>query len=433
MSSKIKGYLKFFVKVYIVAKIRSWLISVFGDAVNKNGWEDRILLVHLEGLGDSVALTSVLKYYQEDIPGKEVYMLVDKASSFDDPAVFGGAIQRLVWIDYRRFVKNPFYGLHFINELRKIGFKKVVTHDPSLAEISGKFIMTGLCAEDVVGYDGALFQRVTPFDENMRRSIAYVRKNLFPRFTEIAESADKDFDFRIQKPLNYILHFIKSYEKFSGRSHTDYSPEIFAPAGAEVSILKILEKNSISPGNYCLLSLSTSTPKREWPAERFAKVLLKFKNQSLPLVIAGGRRDAYLTERFQKIYGDGFLNLAGKTSISEYIALVKNSFFSLSNETAQAHIAIALKKPSLAILGGGHFGLLSLYGYADINRWLYRNDINCLYDNWRCVHSVGPNEPAPCIDIITENDVAKELGSLINYLSKEKNYPREPFKIGFEV
>lgn len=429
MLPKIKGYLKFFVKVRVIAKIRAWLIYFFGNPVNKSSWENRILLVHLEGLGDSVALTSVLKHYREDFPGKEIYMLVDKSSSFDDPAVFGGIIKRLVLVDYRRFVKNPFYGLSFINELRKIGFKKVVTHDPSLAEISGKFIMISLCAEDVVGYDGALFQRVTPFDENMHQSIAYVRKNLLPHFTKIIESADKDFDFRVQKPLNYISHFIKSYENFSGRSHRDYSPKIFSPPYAESSILKILEKNKISPGSYCLLSLSTSTPKREWPAERFAKVLLKLKSSSLPLVIAGGKRDALLVKRFQKVYSGNFLNLAGKTSVSEYISLVKNSFFSFSNETAQAHIAIALKKPSLTILGGGHFGLLSLYGYLDINRWLYHKKVSCLYDNWRCVHTVGPNEPAPCIDVITENDVAQELESFISYLHKEKNYPRETFQI----
>lgn len=431
MSSSIKSFLKFFIKVHVVARIRSLLLWFFRKPPNRNGWEKRILIVHLEGLGDSVALTSVLKHYQEDFPGQEIHLLVNKSSGFEGPAVFSGAIQHVLSVDYRRFVVNPIYGLRLINELRRIGFKKVITHDPSLAEISGKFIIRGVGAEEVIGYEGAFFQRVTPFDDNMKLSVNYVRKNLLPRFTKVISSADEGFDFSSQKPLNYIRHFIRSYEAVTGRKHNDYSPALSTTGIAEESVLKLLRQNEISPGEYCLLSLSTSTPKREWPAERFAEVLLKVKSRKMPLVIAGSNRDVILVPRFEKIYGNDFLNLAGRTSVSEYIALVHNSLLSLSNETAQVHLAVALKKPSLTILGGGHLGLLSLYGYDDINRWLYKKNIACLRDNWRCIHTVGPNDPAPCIAAIGVEEVARELQSLIEYIGSEKNYPREPFRIEF--
>jgi ADP-heptose:LPS heptosyltransferase len=427
--SSIKGYLKFFVKVYIIARMRSWLLWFFGKQVNKGGWEKRMLIVHLEGLGDSVALTSILKHYKKDFPDKEIYLVLNASSGIYESEIFGGVIQRVLCVDYRRFVTNPFYGLRFINELRRIGFKTVITHDPSLAEISGKFIIVGVGAEKLIGYDGAFFQRVTPFDENMKMGVAYVRRNLLPRFTQVISSADNEFDFRSRKPLNYILHYIRSYEMVSEKTHDDYSPILHVPSDAEESVLKLLLEHGISLGKYCLLSLSTSTPHREWPAERFAEALSAIKSLAIPLVIAGGERDVELIPRFQKIYGGDFLNVAGKTSVPEYIALVRHSLFSFSNETAQAHIAIALKKPSLAILGGGHFGFLSLYGYHDITKWAYGKNTDCLRDNWRCIHTVGSNDPAPCIEVISVEEIVMVLRSLINYISNTTNYPREPFRI----
>ncbi len=436
-SSSIKSYSKFFVKVYLIARLRSWLLWFFGEPTNKSGWENRILIVHLEGLGDSVALTSVLKHYKKDFPGKEIYLLLNTSSGLDESVVFGGAFGRVLHVDYRRFVINPLYGLRFINELRRIGFRTAITHDPGLSEISGKFIILDVGADEVIGYEGIFFQRKIPFDANMKMSIAYVRKKLFPYFTKIIPSIDSGVDYgaglRFRMPSNYIRHYVRSYEAISGKAHNDYSPALYVPRAAEGSALRLLHERGISPGKYCLLSLSTATPHREWPAEKFARVLLNLKTKfiAMPLVIAGGGREAGLISRFEKIYGNDFLNVAGKTSVSEYIALMRNSLFSFSNETAQAHIAVALKKPSLTVLGGGHLGLLSLYGYSDINRWVYKKNADCLCDNWRCIHAVGPNDPAPCVASIGVEEVVAELQSLIEYIGRVRDYPREPFRTEF--
>lgn len=431
MISSVKSYLKFFVKIYILARLRSVLLTLFGARVNKERWGDRLLIVHLEGLGDTVALTSVLKHYKEDFPDKELYLLFNASSAIDAPDAFGSNVRRILRVDYRRFVTDPLYGLRFINELRQIGFKTVVTHDPSLAEVSGKFIVLDLGAEETIGYEGAFFQLVTPYDENMKMSVAYARKHLLPRFTKIIPAADQGFDFNRRKPLNYICHYIKSYETAWGKKHSDYSPTLRVPQAADESALALLREHNISRGTYCLLSLSTSTPHREWPAERFAEALSSMKSLGIPLVIVGGARDVDLIPRFREAYGDEFVNLAGKTSIVEYLALVHHALFSLSNETAQAHIAIALKKPMLSVLGGGHLGLLSLYGYPHIHRFVYTKNVPCLSDNWRCNHTVGPNDPAPCIAAVSVEGVVKELESLLEYIRHAKNYPRESFHIEF--
>jgi ADP-heptose:LPS heptosyltransferase len=429
MVSSAKSYLKFFIKVHCVARLRSLLLLFFGASINKDSWENRILVIHLEGLGDVVMLTSILKYYKKDFPGKEIYLLINKSSGVDE-SVFGGAIDHVVYVDFRRFVINPLYGLCLINKLRGVGFKTAITHDPGISEISGKFIALGVEAVETIGYEGALIQYKLPFDSNMARSAAYAKKNLFPRFTRIVPSVDNGVNLRFRMP-NHIRHYIKSYEAVAGRAHDDYRPTLSIPPAAEESALKLLAEGRISKGKYCLLTLGTATPHREWGAEKFAKALLKIKPYKIPVVLAGGQKDAELALKFGKVYGNDFLNIIGKTSVHEYMALVRNSFFSFSNDTAPPHIAVALRKPSLAILGVGHFGMLSLYGYADINRWVYRKDAACLCDNWRCIHTVGAGDPAPCIAAISVEEVAEELRSLVEYISSTGNYPRERFRVEF--
>jgi len=428
MSGVISSYLKFFIKIHLVARFRSILVSLFGAAVNKDGWEDRILLINLEGLGDLAFLTSVLKYCKKDFPDKKFYLLVNQNTGVHE-SMFGRLVDQTLGLDYNLFKINPFYGLRIINNLRRIGFRVVVNHDPSVAEVEGKVIAVKLGAEEIIGYEGLGIQLKTPFDINMAKNIVYVRKFIFPHYTKIIPSIDKGKDLSKRLP-HFLRHCIAIYEGFSGLSHSDYSPRIAILPSAEKKVLGLLRQNGIRLGSYCVLTLGTTTPHREWGVEKFAAALLGIRDLKVPIILVGSARESGLAAKFLAAYGGGFLNLVGRTSIPEVIALIKHSLFSFSNDTAPTHIAVALRKPSLTVLGIGHFGMLSLYGDPGINRWVYKK-MDCLCDNWRCLHTVSPSEPAPCIAAITVNEVISELRPLVVSLKRKSLIAESKFQIEF--
>ncbi len=70
-------------------------------------------------------------------------------------------------------------------------------------------------------------------------------------------------------------------------------------------------------------------------------------------------------------------------TVAELVLLLSKARLILAPESAPAHIATALDKPMVAVLGGGHFGLVAPWSRSCRQRWLYRK-IDCYGCLWRC-------------------------------------------------
>lgn len=93
--------------------------------------------------------------------------------------------------------------------------------------------------------------------------------------------------------------------------------------------------------------------------------------------------------RFQELRE--LLSGAGLKDVSLYTCLtldalidaVSASVMTLSVETATAHLAIALNKPTVAILGGGHHGWFAPWQRTSRQIWL-SHSVPCYHCNWNC-------------------------------------------------
>jgi Glycosyltransferase family 9 (heptosyltransferase) len=422
-------YFKYFIKIRIIGTLRSILFFVFRAAVQKKNWENRVLLINFEAIGDIAVATGILKYAKEDFGGKEVYLLIQKSA--DISALLPHSFKlKTITASASSFIKNPWHGVALSNRLRSIGFATVVAYDPSIAEFAGKTLATMLGAKNILGYEGMGIQLTKPLDENMRGTISYIKHSLFRRFSRIVESFDKGRDLSARLP-HVLEHYAFFHKEITGvsRETKELDTILSVPFDVNIKVLELLKTYDVKPGTYCLLTMGTTTPHREWGVERFARVALQIHKKGIPIVIAGAPREREFIPRFRKIFPHPFVDLAGKTRIEEYAGFIANSFFSLSCDTAAVHLAIALKKPSVAVLGLGHFGMISLYGYSDINKWVYKKDMPCLCDNWQCIYSVGPSDPAPCISAVSEDAVSSTVLSLVSYLRANPGYQHIPFTL----
>ncbi len=415
MRKKIYSYLKFFIKIYLIHLSRSAFLSIFKINVNKKDWENRILIINLEAIGDVIVFTSVLKHYKKAFSGKKIYLLLKENIGIG--SLLKPFVDEIIFVNYRKFSFNPFYSLKYLNFLRNVGFKKVISQDFSPAEIIGKIISIGIGAEEVVGYEGAglLFEK--PFDLNMKKSLVFAEKRIHPLFTKIIPSIDRNRYLHL--PLvNVIDHYRAIYEAISGRKEIDYSTEIFAQPKATLINQK-----------YAVVVLGSSVAYKNWPVERFVEVSQIFKEKGWLVVLVGSVGEKHLSKKFKALYSGKCLDLVGKIDIAEVASVIRDSALLLSNDTGPVHIAVALKNPSLTILGGGQFGMISLYGYSDINKWIYK-EMDCFGDNWRCTHNAKNGEPTKCIASISIVDVVKSLEELINYINTN-SITKEVFKNTF--
>ncbi|MGC8776280.1 MAG: glycosyltransferase family 9 protein, partial [Minisyncoccia bacterium] len=155
----------------------------------------------------------------------------------------------------------------------------------------------------------------------------------------------------------------------------NFKTEIFLESILEKDFeRKFLENFKLKKGKYCIVGLGSSSEHKNWPVEYFAEVAKYLKEQGYKIVLIGSKESLVKVENFKKYFGNDFVNLIFKTSLEELCLLIKNSKMVVGNDTSFIHIGIAFKIPTVCPILNTYLGVDSLYGYEEINKWVFLQD-----------------------------------------------------------
>jgi ADP-heptose:LPS heptosyltransferase len=102
-----------------------------------------------------------------------------------------------------------------------------------------------------------------------------------------------------------------------------------------------------------------SVPERRWPPEAFATVIDALAAQiDCTVVLTGSAAERSLTAQVSAAARTPVIDLAGKTTLGEFGAVVAGLDLLLTNDTGASHVAAAVQTPSVI-----------LFGPADPRRW----------------------------------------------------------------
>jgi ADP-heptose:LPS heptosyltransferase len=128
-------------------------------------------------------------------------------------------------------------------------------------------------------------------------------------------------------------------------------------AGGELEVL-VLERDraelrdgpasALSGGAYAVVHPGSSTPSRRWPATSFAEVADALADH-LPVVVTGTDREHDVVDATIGAMRRPAIDLAGRTSLGGLFALVEGAAVVVSNDTGVAHVADALRTPSVVV------------------------------------------------------------------------------------
>jgi Glycosyltransferase family 9 (heptosyltransferase) len=121
----------------------------------------------------------------------------------------------------------------------------------------------------------------------------------------------------------------------------------------------------------------------DWLAEVLARALC---GSRCPVRFVGtssqhGRLQSYVT--CARKHGISDVGIDPARSFSEFHTRVARARVVVSTETSTAHLAAALDRPLLGILGGGHFGVFAPWSHSARQHWLYA-PLYCFSCNWSC-------------------------------------------------
>jgi len=142
---------------------------------------------------------------------------------------------------------------------------------------------------------------------------------------------------------------------------------------------------------YWVISPFSGHPIRDYPLVKWEQVFQQLVSE-VPgpdcLLICGAPSQRTQAEIFKESL-QSFLpveNLCGSLQLGETAGVLLQSELVFATESALAHLSVALRKPTVAILGGGHYGLFAPWGtkVAPVN-WIW-NSLDCYGCNWSCIY-----------------------------------------------
>ena len=121
---------------------------------------------------------------------------------------------------------------------------------------------------------------------------------------------------------------------------------------AEKSLRRLLNESRVADNNYIVMIPGASNHQKCWPAKNFAALAEKIRSQSdAAIIMVGSGGDKKCTAAVQAATSVPLIDFAGRTTIPELIALLRNARLVVSNDTGPGQIAAGLGVPLVILFG----------------------------------------------------------------------------------
>ncbi|SBV94773.1 Glycosyl transferase family 9 [uncultured delta proteobacterium] len=166
--------------------------------------------------------------------------------------------------------------------------------------------------------------------------------SLWASFIQGASSA------RVTSPFNIVDLFRKVAGPESARTEASLLP---VPESSVAAMReRLLSLAGGSPKGFVTLQLGASADIRRWPVASFAAVgAALWREHRLCPVLVGTKSELALGEEYAARATGPFVNLMGKTGLTELAAALAASSLCISNDTGTLHLASGLSVPVLGI------------------------------------------------------------------------------------
>ncbi len=154
-----------------------------------------------------------------------------------------------------------------------------------------------------------------------------------------------------------LERFIDPVKPF-GIHYDGKGPEIFVGEKSKESARAKITVEKPKGGLVIGLIPSAQWPGKRWPLDRFREVVEKLVSGTPHrMVVLGGREDTFCDELCRGLPESRVVNAQGKLTIAESAALLSDCDFVIANDTGMMHVADALGKPSVLMLGPTSAGM----------------------------------------------------------------------------
>ncbi|MGL5278850.1 MAG: glycosyltransferase family 9 protein [Cetobacterium sp.] len=367
------------------------LIDFIINLTKKNEIERReILVVEFANIGDFILKIVSLKKLKKENKDKRMDLICD--ISCKSIAERTGYFDRVIGIDRKKFLRKIYYRYSVLKKLKKQEYEISINLFYSRNIFADDWIIKNIKSKEKIGLLG----------DNVNRNFYKISNNWYTKLIKTPEQ----ILFETERTNLLVRELINLKFKNEYSDITNFFNDEFE-----------LSKE------FGVIFLGASNLKRAYPLEKMIEVLKKIPKE-IDLVFCGTEQELKLYQKLEKIYvlKNKKINLIGKTTLVESINIIKNSKFVIGNDSGPVHIAAALKKPSICILGGGmDIGRFFPYKFSDekseekkyfLPRVIYEEK-KCFGCGWKCKYKTKKSDSWPCISEVSLEKIQNELEKIL--------------------
>jgi heptosyltransferase-2 len=224
----------------------------------------------------------------------------------------------------------------------------------------------------------------------------------------------------VPEPKNITTqHLVTTYKEILaplGIAVSNTAPQLFITEEEKRTARDFLALKGITVGKDLILGVNPGAAygsAKCWLPERFVEVTKKLlHHDNLKVIYFGDEAGTSLVDTIcEELPKDLVINLAGKTSLRELVALIDCCSLFLTNDSGPMHIAAALKKPLVALFGSTNDTSTGPYGSGTV----IHKHVECS----PCYKRECPID-FRCMTRISVDEVYNELEILVNDPSEAK-------------
>jgi lipopolysaccharide heptosyltransferase I len=284
---------------------------------------DRILIVKTSAVGDIVHALPLLSKLRTRYPAARIDWLVRPENA--DLVRHHPALSGVVLFDRRRFAR---FGRNW-------------------AATAGLFEM-------IRGIRQARYDLVLDLHGQLRSALICLASGARARvgYAWSREGARLAYTHRVPVPT-LDVHAVDRYLNLCEVLGLDHSPPDFTlhlPLEVDVRVSALLASIGVGSQPLALLVPGTIWETKHWRPEGFAEVGRALAARGFRIAVAGAPSEAALCRSVAE-QCPGSFDLAGRTTIGEFVALVRRSAVCVTNDSASMHLAVALDRPVVSAFG----------------------------------------------------------------------------------
>lgn len=355
------------------------LIIMVGRIWHGAGSDGDVVFVKTDNLGDFVLWLPIAQALRDQWPWPGRRFVLVANAGWSKFAAGSGLFDKLVAVEISRFQRNPAYRIATLFRLAGMPASVVVTPILARNPTTANSIARAIAATRKIAV--AVGQRPT--------AVGRARSDAW--YSELVST---------QQSLRHEAFGNREFiEKALPIKVANLWPELAVPPGIELP-------DALRGRAFVVMAPGASSTLRTWPPEHFAAIADRLSRQfSLNVVLIGAASDRRRAAAVSRRAATPLIDLTAQLDFRQLLTLLKTAKLILTNETGIAHLGAALRVPTIAITGGGHFrSFLPYPPEADdvgVKLVTLNHNMTCYGCNWRCIHRPGIGDPAPCVAAVS--------------------------------